>query len=54
MCFKKKKTLVNLGGIVESVVFLCILRNVILGAILSEPTRIPPEGIYRISDSCMS
>lgn len=52
--YVSKKKIVKLGGIVESVVCLCILGNVILGTILSECTKTFPEGMYKISDSCVS
>jgi hypothetical protein len=52
--FPKQEKLVKLGGIMESVVFLCILGNVILGTILSECTKTFPEDMYKISDSCVS
>jgi hypothetical protein len=52
VCVKKK--LMKLGGIVESVVFLCILGNAVPGATLSECTKTSAEGVYKVSDSCVS
>jgi hypothetical protein len=55
-CVSETNTkLIKLGGIVESVAFLCILGNVIPGATLSsECTKTSPEGMDKVSDSCVS
>jgi hypothetical protein len=52
VCLKKKE-IVKLGGIVQSVAFLYILGNVIPGTTLSKCTETSPEGMYKFSASCV-
>jgi hypothetical protein len=48
------KKLVKPDGIVERVVFLYLLGNVIPDSMISECTKTSPEGMYKVSDFCVS